>query len=501
MAREAVVGTSGANMGGRLLGFARAGTAWKSRYLGMAALLDAVCALLAGMLAFEIRYHARIEPPPEYLVITGVLPPIWLISVTLAGGYDSRWVGTGAEEFRRIVHAGVALTACVAVLSYSAKLDLARGYVVSALVLVTTFDLLSRFALRRRLHWQRQLGNCMQRTVVVGPSHGVAELINILGRDSSHGLQVVGACLAGVADPSPDKIGNIPVISGVDGVAAAVSGFRADTVAVINCAEMDHTQLRKLAWTLEKTSTDLCLSPALLDIAGPRTTIQPVAGLPLMHLEHAKLTGPKRIIKGIFDRVMALAALLLLSPLLVAVACVIRLCDGGPILFRQVRIGANGQPFQLYKFRSMEVDAEARKAELEALNEVNGVLFKIRKDPRLTPIGGWLRRWSVDEIPQLLNVLRGEMSLVGPRPWAALPYEKAAQSTDEKAIQSRDYVPRRLAVKPGITGLWQVSGRASLPWEESVRLDLRYVEHWSLAFDLQILFKTCQAVLGRAGAY
>jgi lipopolysaccharide/colanic/teichoic acid biosynthesis glycosyltransferase len=129
------------------------------------------------------------------------------------------------------------------------------------------------------------------------------------------------------------------------------------------------------------------------------------------------------------------------------------------------------------------------------------VLFKIRKDPRLTPIGGWLRRWSVDEIPQLLNVLRGEMSLVGPRPWAALPYEKAAQSTDEKAVQSRDYVPRRLAVKPGITGLWQVSGRASLPWEESVRLDLRYVEHWSLAFDLQILFKTCQAVLGRAGAY
>ena len=143
----------------------------------------------------------------------------------------------------------------------------------------------------------------------------------------------------------------------------------------------------------------------------------------------------------------------------------------------------------------MEVDAEARKAELEALNEVNGVLFKIRKDPRLTSIGGWLRRWSVDEIPQLLNVLRGEMSLVGPRPWGALPYEKAALSADE------NYVPRRLAVKPGITGLWQVSGRANLPWEESVRLDLRYVEHWSLAFDLQILFKTCQAVLGRSGAY
>jgi lipopolysaccharide/colanic/teichoic acid biosynthesis glycosyltransferase len=161
-------------------------------------------------------------------------------------------------------------------------------------------------------------------------------------------------------------------------------------------------------------------------------------------------------------------------------------------LFRQVRIGKDGKPFNVYKFRSMVVDAEARKAELEVLNEVNGVLFKIRKDPRLTPIGSWLRRWSIDEIPQLLNVLRGEMSLVGPRPWAALPYEKAARS--------RDYVPRRLAVKPGITGLWQVSGRASLPWEESVRLDLRYVEHWSLVLDLQILCKTCRAVLSRTGA-
>ena len=493
MAREAIVDRSSPGTASGLVGFARAGASWKSRYLGIAAILDAACALLAGMVAFEIRYHARIEPPTEYLAITGALPPIWLTSVMLAGGYDSRWVGTGAEEFRRIVHAGVALTACVAILSYSAKLDLARGYVVIALACVTAFDLLSRHALRRRLYWHRRLGNCVQRTVVVGPRDAVAGLINLLNSDSSHGLSVVVACLAGGADLSQDKIEGIPVIGGVDSVAAAVSGFRADTVAVVNCAEMDHTRLRELAWTLEKTGTDLFVGPALLDIAGPRTTILPVAGLPLIHLEHAKLTGPKRLIKGIFDRVTALAALILLSPCLVTVACAIQLCDGGPILFRQVRIGKDGRPFSLYKFRTMEVGAEARKAKLEALNEVNGVLFKIRKDPRLTPIGGWLRHWSVDEIPQLLNVLRGEMSLVGPRPWAALPYEKA--------VKSRDYVPRRLAVKPGITGLWQVSGRASLPWEESVRLDLRYVEHWSLAFDLQILFKTCRAVLSRTGAY
>jgi exopolysaccharide biosynthesis polyprenyl glycosylphosphotransferase len=492
MAREAIVGRSSSGTASRLAGFARAGTSWKSRYLGIAAISDAASALLAGMVAFEIRYHARIEPPTEYLAITGALPLIWLASVTLAGGYDSRWLGTGAEEYRRIVHAGVALTACVAILSYSAKLDLARGYVVIALACATTFDLLSRHALRKRLYRHRRLGNCMQRTVVVGPPDAVSGLITVLNSDSSHGLSVVAACLAGGADRSQDKIEGVPVIGGVDSAAAAVSGVEADAVAVVNCAEMDHTRLRQLAWTLEKTNTDLCVGPALLDIAGPRTTIRPVAGLPLIHLDHAKLTGPKRFIKGIFDWVMALTVLVLLSVPLIAVACAVRLCDGGPILFRQVRIGKDGRPFNLYKFRSMEVGAEARKAELEELNEVDGVLFKIRKDPRLTPVGGWLRRWSIDEFPQLLNVLRGEMSLVGPRPWAALPYEKAARS--------RDYVPRRLAVKPGITGLWQVSGRASLPWEESVRLDLRYVEHWTLALDLLILFKTCRAVLSRIGA-
>ena len=492
MAREVIVDRSGLGTGGSPFGIARAGTSWKSRYLSTSAVADAACALLAGMVAFELRYHARVEPPTEYLIITGVLPPVWLISVALSGGYDPRLVGTGADEFRRIVRAGVALTACVAVLSYSAKLDLARGYVVTALVCTTVFDLLARYALRKRLYRHRRLGHCMQRTVAVGPPNAVAELINVLSSDSSHGLSVVAACLAGGARPRQDKIEGVQVAGGVDRVAAAVSSFRADSVAVVNCAEMDSTRLRELAWTLEKTGTDLCVGPALLDIAGPRTTIRPVAGLPLIHLDHAKLTGPKRLIKGIFDRAVAFTALLLLSPFLLAVACAIRSCDGGPILFRQVRIGKDGKPFSLYKFRSMVVDAEARKAELEVLNEVNGVLFKIRKDPRLTPIGSWLRRWSVDEIPQLLNVLRGEMSLVGPRPWAALPYEKAARS--------RDYVPRRLAVKPGITGLWQVSGRASLPWEESVRLDLRYVEHWSLVLDLQILCKTCRAVLSRTGA-
>jgi exopolysaccharide biosynthesis polyprenyl glycosylphosphotransferase len=462
-----------------------------SRYLGVAVVVDVLCALLAGTVAFEIRYHARVEPPEEYLAFTGILPVLWWASVWLAGGYDARIVGAGAEEYHRIVRAGVSLTAGVAIFSYATKLDLARGYVVLALPCATAFDLLARYVLRKRLHALRRLGSCTLRAVAVGPARAVSELVTLLSRDTSHGLSVVAACLPG-GNRRRKEIAGIPVCGDIGSVAATVDRFHADTVAVVSCAEMDGARLRELAWALEKTGTDLCVAPALLDVAGPRTTIRPVAGLPLLHLEHATLSGPKLLLKGAFDRVVAAAALILLVPVLAVLAWAIQR-DGGPVLFRHTRIGKDGLPFTLYKFRSMVVDAEARKADLESRNEVNGVLFKIRRDPRLTPLGAWMRLWSVDEIPQLLNVLRGEMSLVGPRPWAALPYEKAARSGE--------HVPRRLAVKPGITGLWQVSGRADLPWEESVRLDVRYVEHWSLALDLQILWKTTRAVLRRTGAY
>jgi exopolysaccharide biosynthesis polyprenyl glycosylphosphotransferase len=465
---------------------------WTSRYLTLAAVVDVACALLAGAAAFEIRYHSRIDPPDMYLVLTVSLPVLWWGAVALSGGYDSRIVGSGAEEFHRILRAGVSLTAGVAIISYAAKLDLARGYVVLALPSLTAFDMLARYGLRRRLHRQRRLGLCTRRAVVVGPARTVSEMVTALNRDTSHGLEIVAACLPG-GRRRRTEIAGIPVSGGVDSVTEAVRTFRADTVAVVNCAAMDSIRLRDLAWALEKTGTDLCVAPALIDLAGPRTTIRPVAGLPLVHLDHANLSGPKRILKGIFDRTVAGAALLVLSPMIIVLACAIHFQDGGPVLFRHTRVGKDGLPFTVYKFRSMVVDAEARKAELEAINEVNGVLFKIRRDPRLTPIGGWIRRWSIDEVPQLFNVLRGEMSLVGPRPWAALPYEKAAGAGD--------HVPRRLAVKPGLTGLWQVSGRANLAWEESVRLDLRYVEHWSLALDLQIMWKTARAVVRGIGAY
>jgi exopolysaccharide biosynthesis polyprenyl glycosylphosphotransferase len=279
-------------------------------------------------------------------------------------------------------------------------------------------------------------------------------------------------------------------VHGLDDIVGTVERYRADTVAVLACPEMSGLRLRDLAWQLEKSDTDLWLAPALLDIAGPRTTITPVAGLPLLHMEHPAFSGLRRMIKSAFDRLMAAIALLLFSPLLLAVAMAIRLGDGGPALFPQERVGKGGQPFVLFKFRTMLVDAERQKSQLDELNETDGVLFKIRRDPRVTRVGAMLRRWSLDELPQLINVLIGNMSLVGPRP--ALPEEVAVYG---------DHVRRRLVVKPGMTGLWQVNGRSDLSWDESVRLDLRYVENWSFMLDLQILWKTGAAVGRGKGAY
>jgi exopolysaccharide biosynthesis polyprenyl glycosylphosphotransferase len=261
-------------------------------------------------------------------------------------------------------------------------------------------------------------------------------------------------------------------------------------VAVLACPEMNGVRLRELAWELEKTGTEMCVAAALLDVAGPRTTIRPVAGLPLLHLDHAELAGVKQVLKGVFDKISASAALVLLAPLFAAVAFAIRAADHGPVFFRQTRVGRDGHTFRVWKFRTMVVDAEQRKAELAASNEAAGALFKMRKDPRVTKAGALLRRWSLDELPQLLNVLVGDMSLVGPRP--ALPAEAARYG---------DHMRRRLVVKPGMTGLWQVNGRSDLPWDEAVRLDLRYVENWSFALDLQILWKTCSAVCRGSGAY
>jgi exopolysaccharide biosynthesis polyprenyl glycosylphosphotransferase len=469
---------------------------WIGSYLRRAALADCACALGGGVLAAEARFAGQGYLPRVYVGFTCLLPVLWWAAVMLAGGYDGRFIGVGSEEFRRVLNAAVSLTATVAIMSYLVRYDLARGYVAMALPSAAAADLVARYRLRKRLHRLRGRGACTRRVVAVGHAAAVADLVTSLRRDRHHGLAVVAACVAGVPETvlvRPDgaaEVAGVPVAGGLGGVAAAVNSFGADTVAVLACPEMNGTRLRELAWELEKTSTDLCVAPALMDVAGPRTTIRPVAGLPLLHVDHPELAGVRQVVKGAFDRLAAAGALILLAPVFAAIAVTLKLTDPGPVFFRQARVGKDGGLFTLFKFRTMVVDAERWRPLLAGSNEADGALFKIRRDPRVTSTGGWLRRWSLDELPQLLNVLTGDMSLVGPRP--ALPEEAEAYG---------HHVRRRLAVKPGITGLWQVSGRSDLPWDETVRLDLRYVENWSFALDLQILWKTGSAVIRGSGAY
>src|SRR6266567_6905093 len=462
---------------------------WTASYLRRAAAADAGCALAAGLLAAQLRFGSHGGVPAVYLAITAALPALWCAAVLLAGGYDSRFIGLGSDEFRRVINAAVTLMAGVVILAYSAKLDLARGYMAIALPSAGGLDLAGRHYLRKRLHRLRRHGSCTRRVIAVGHAAAVAELATRLRRDSYHGLSVVAACLAGGGYPD-DEVAAVPVVGDLADVPAAVNRFGADTVAVLACPEMDGACLRELAWELEKTGTDLCVAPTLLAVAGPRTTIRPVAGLPLLHVDHPELAGTRQAVKSMFDKTCAAVALLMLAPLFAVIAISIRLADHGPVLFRQARIGKNGQGFTVYKFRTMAPDAEQRKSDLAAFNEATGALFKIRRDPRVTRLGACLRRWSLDELPQLINVLIGDMSLVGPRP--ALPAEVADYS---------GHMRRRLVVKPGMTGLWQVSGRSDVSWEEAERLDVHYVENWSLALDLQVLWKTGSAVIRGSGAY
>jgi exopolysaccharide biosynthesis polyprenyl glycosylphosphotransferase len=279
-------------------------------------------------------------------------------------------------------------------------------------------------------------------------------------------------------------------VGGLDEVLSVAAEANADTIAVTSASETAAQYLRQLSWQLEGTGIELLVAPGLIEVAGPRLHIRPFEGLPLLSIEQPSFEGWRRVIKHGVDRAVAALALLLLAPVLVSLAVAVKLGSPGPILYRQERVGLNGRSFTMLKFRSMVVDADRQLDALRGDNISDGLLFKLQNDPRVTPVGRLLRRLSLDELPQLFNVLRGTMSLVGPRP--PLPGEVARYDTS---------VSRRLLVRPGLTGLWQISGRSDLSWEESVRLDLRYVENWSLALDLLILWKTGRAVLSRSGAY
>ncbi|GLW08811.1 exopolysaccharide biosynthesis polyprenyl glycosylphosphotransferase [Microtetraspora sp. NBRC 13810] len=464
---------------------------WTRSYVRLLVAGDLACAMVACEIVLGTRLALGAFIPGSEALLGLGLAMAWPVAMALGGAYRKRLHGEGSEEFRIVFNSGLALTAAVAIGAYATQTTIARSFVMAMFPLGLGLTLFFRYRMRKRLHRRRREGEYVRQLVAVGHRDAVIDLMMQFRLQPHHGMRIVAACLpeGGPLDTEMDVEG-VSVVGDFTNVAETVAAAQADSVAVLACPELDGAALRRLAWSLEAGRTDLFVAPALMDVAGPRISIRPIAGMPLLHVEHPEFEGAKRLVKALFDRVVAGTALAVLAVPMLTVAAVIRLNSPGAALFRQLRVGKGGREFQVFKFRTMVRDAEKLKAELLAANEFDGVLFKMRRDPRITSVGAFLRRYSIDELPQLINVVRGEMSLVGPRP--PLPEEVRQYGGD---------VRRRLVVHPGMTGLWQVSGRSDLTWEESVRLDLRYVENWSLILDLQILWKTWGVVVSGEGAY
>ena len=451
--------------------------AWTVTYLRKTAILDGLCAILTALLAlgvtFGFKIHHNGSIPASYLDFALALPFLWLGTLAVAGGYNPRFIGVGSDEFRKILYAALGLIVAVSIVPQAskphlvAKLDLAQWYAIVTLSCLAALDLTARFLLRKQLRKRRSNGEFMRRAVAVGPVAPVEERETHFRRNTYYGLSVVAAC---VPDTQlQDEVAGITrLCSGLDSVPSAVARFNADTVAVLASPEMDDTLLRERASDLEETDTDLWVWSSLFDVAGQRTTVDPVAGLPLLHVDHAKLAGGTWVIKGIFEiKSRPLSRWSCSHPFwLLLVRGFGSLTAVRPRSSGWARTAVPSESISSERWSLMRRSARRK---LMASNLRDGVLFKLRKDPRITAVGAHLRRWSLDELPKLFNVFLGDMSLVGPRP--ALPDEVAEHG---------DRMRRRLAVKPGLTGLWRVNERSDLSWDEAERLDISYVENWSL---------------------
>jgi exopolysaccharide biosynthesis polyprenyl glycosylphosphotransferase len=465
--------------------------AWRDAYVRRIVASDAGCAALAAGAGHATPFGPGTEgatPPLPWLAV--LLPVVWVFTMFVARTYEHRFLWHGFDEFRRIFLGTAVLLAVTATGSWAVGLEAAREVVVVSLPLAACATLVERAAWRAQLRRRQRLSTFQQRTLLVGYPTAVEALHAQIARKPEAGREVIGACLPmgrGAQAPAGDSL---RVLGGFDDVAGVVRRYEVDTVALIPSVEWDRAAVDRLGWALEETSTELLLAPSMTETIGPRVQIRPMCGLPLVHVAPPELSGVRRLAKDVLDRCAATAGVLFLAPVLLGIALAIKATSEGPVLYRQTRVGRDGETFSMLKFRTMVTDADQMIETLAQRNDGNGVLFKLRRDPRVTPVGRVLRRSSLDELPQLFNVIRGEMSLVGPRP--PLPAEVSHYGSA---------MHRRFLVKPGLTGLWQISGRSDLSWEESVRIDLLYVENWSLSFDLLIMWRTLGAVLRGEGAY
>jgi exopolysaccharide biosynthesis polyprenyl glycosylphosphotransferase len=500
------------------------GSRWRVVYARRLALSDAVVIVVT---TFGVQYlwfgtsAGAVdlgEDGPDiavnYTIVSCVLVLAWMAVLHITSTRDYRVVGTGTQEYRRVADATLRLFGVIAIVAFLVDIDLARGYIVTGLPLGLLLLLTSRALWRAWLSAQRRRGDYSSLILLVGSLESVtvtaerrgdySSLILLVGslesvtvtaatlrRAPAAGYRVVGACLTGDDRPArlPDL--DVPVLGHADEALSALQSVGADTLVITSSDELPPERIREIGWSLEPGRHHLVMAPGLTDVGGPRIHTRPVAGLPLLHVETPRLESRKLLTKRLFDVVVSALTLIVLSPLLLAIAILIKATSPGPVLYRQERIGRNGQPFAMLKFRSMRPGADA---ELFALLEERGAgdtpLFKVEDDPRVTRVGAVLRRYSLDELPQFANVLAGSMSLIGPRP----------QRESEVALYD-SVARRRLLIKPGMSGLWQVSGRSTLSWEDAIRLDLYYVENWSLTGDIVILARTFAAVIRAEGAF
>lgn len=494
------------------VGAAKAGTTsrrgfrnWARSHVRVMAICDAVIALASVIVVLAWGTTPIDVPVGEWLLFAGGAVAGWFVAIALAGGYRSSHVDHLTGEAMSVLRAAVWMVFAAAVLSvvmgddrYLPEVTVAVGAAAAGGVLVRLFAHVAARVMRptRRV----------RKVIVAGSRVGIGDFCTALTQDGNR-VEVVGALLlaAGNERAAPEgaattgEVGGggqlpdlgVPVASDLDQLDVLISQSGCDAV-VAGGRDAEFGTLRRLAWRLERSNVEFLVSPGLVEVLPHRLRIDSRhRSLPLLHVEHPRFKGWQRVFKRVFDLVLTCAGLLVASPVMVLIALIIKLEDPrAPIIFTQLRVGEDGRPFRMYKFRSMSPGAEQLVHELYSANAGAGPLFKLPDDPRVTRVGCFLRRYSLDELPQLFNVLAGTMSLVGPRP--------------PLADEVRQYAPdehRRLLVTPGLTGLWQVSGRSLLSWEDSIRLDLRYVENWSLGLDLKILARTVLAVISTRGAF
>lgn len=473
---------------------------WKSFFARVLWVTDAFVIVIAVTTAQFLRFglgaeHVVIpgprtlDVPVAYTLVSIVIVVGWLFALQLFGTRDHKIIGTGAVEYKRVSNATLAFFGAFAIVAFAIQAQIGRAYLLIALPLGLVLLLLNRWLWRKWLVSRRRRGRLLNHAILVGDRVSALHVAQQIQRDAGSGFEIVGA-VTEHGSTGRALTDGVHVLGDWHHVLEHVDRSRADTVIITGNHTLTPRELRELGWGLEERRASLIVAPALTDVAGPRIHSTPVAGLPLIHVDYPEFTGVRFALKRTTDVLLSGTALIVLSPLFLTIGAIVRSTSPGPAFFRQERIGLHGRPFRMVKFRTMVQDAEDQLPTLLDASEGNGVLFKMKSDPRITPVGRTLRRWSLDELPQLWNVLKGDMSLVGPRP--PLAHEVAAY---EK------WVHRRLLVTPGITGLWQVSGRSDLSWDDSVRLDLYYVENWSLTTDLSILWRTVRAVTGKNGAY